>query len=171
MVVFFFFSSRRRHTRCSRDWSSDVCSSDLLQVNDQVGSREIGGKELVVALVELEFLIVEIEIGENAVFFEEKVGEDEAEGFDGQAFAKMLLPLDEEIHLGTECGSWFGFVEVGEKRIVLAIVNAARVQPFGEDAGEGGLADTQGTFDSDEARRLRTALRNERALGSQGVVA
>src|SRR5687768_15511039 len=26
----FFFSSRRRHTRCSRDWSSDVCSSDLL---------------------------------------------------------------------------------------------------------------------------------------------
>src|SRR5256884_2225499 len=28
-VMFFFFSSRRRHTRCSRDWSSDVCSSDL----------------------------------------------------------------------------------------------------------------------------------------------
>src|SRR5690554_7468294 len=27
--VFFFFSSRRRHTRCGRDWSSDVCSSDL----------------------------------------------------------------------------------------------------------------------------------------------
>src|SRR2546429_2879150 len=26
----FFFSSRRRHTRCSRDWSSDVCSSDLI---------------------------------------------------------------------------------------------------------------------------------------------
>src|SRR3989449_1622517 len=30
-VCFFFFSSRRRHTRCSRDWSSDVCSSDLAQ--------------------------------------------------------------------------------------------------------------------------------------------
>src|SRR5256884_1760871 len=28
-MFFFFFSSRRRHTRCSRDWSSDVCSSDL----------------------------------------------------------------------------------------------------------------------------------------------
>src|SRR6266852_6982300 len=26
----FFFSSRRRHTRCYRDWSSDVCSSDLV---------------------------------------------------------------------------------------------------------------------------------------------
>src|SRR5690554_6688736 len=28
-VILFFFSSRRRHTRCGRDWSSDVCSSDL----------------------------------------------------------------------------------------------------------------------------------------------
>src|SRR5207245_7505125 len=27
--LIFFFSSRRRHTRCYRDWSSDVCSSDL----------------------------------------------------------------------------------------------------------------------------------------------
>src|SRR5256885_5329538 len=29
-VVFFFFSSRRRHTRLQGDWSSDVCSSDLI---------------------------------------------------------------------------------------------------------------------------------------------
>src|SRR5205814_5226268 len=30
---FFFFSSRRRHTRCLSDWSSDVCSSDLLPLS------------------------------------------------------------------------------------------------------------------------------------------
>src|SRR5215813_5898884 len=39
ILFFFFFSSRRRHTRCGRDWSSDVCSSDLestpLAVNHQ----------------------------------------------------------------------------------------------------------------------------------------
>src|SRR2546421_9686420 len=29
---FFFFSSRRRHTRSDRDWSSDVCSSDLAEL-------------------------------------------------------------------------------------------------------------------------------------------
>src|SRR2546426_2443027 len=29
-IFFFFFSSRRRHTRLQGDWSSDVCSSDLL---------------------------------------------------------------------------------------------------------------------------------------------
>src|SRR5690554_7028452 len=32
MFFFFFFSSRRRHTRCGRDWSSDVCSSDLIGI-------------------------------------------------------------------------------------------------------------------------------------------
>src|SRR5438128_11372680 len=31
-IFFFFFSSRRRHTRCYRDWSSDVCSSDLFSM-------------------------------------------------------------------------------------------------------------------------------------------
>src|SRR2546430_3725573 len=30
--LFFFFSSRRRHTRFDCDWSSDVCSSDLASV-------------------------------------------------------------------------------------------------------------------------------------------
>src|SRR5207253_3697111 len=31
----FFFSSRRRHTRWPRDWSSDVCSSDLTQLDSK----------------------------------------------------------------------------------------------------------------------------------------
>src|SRR5438105_10393890 len=33
-IAFFFFSSRRRHTRSTRDWSSDVCSSDLVLVGE-----------------------------------------------------------------------------------------------------------------------------------------
>src|SRR5207249_8152501 len=45
---FFFFSSRRRHTRSKRDWSSDVCSSDLVRVflgglASQLGGRLIHG--------------------------------------------------------------------------------------------------------------------------------
>src|SRR6266498_2509393 len=42
----FFFSSRRRHTRCGRDWSSDVCSSDLLEAWMPPGAHtilELGG--------------------------------------------------------------------------------------------------------------------------------
>src|SRR5690606_19254565 len=40
--LMFFFSSRRRHTRFSRDWSSDVCSSDLIpSVSDPAAVEEI----------------------------------------------------------------------------------------------------------------------------------
>src|SRR5258705_5895001 len=47
LLFFFFFSSRRRHTRCLSDWSSDVCSSDLVphqantRIIDAVG-RKLG---------------------------------------------------------------------------------------------------------------------------------
>src|SRR2546427_12744936 len=40
--VFFFFSSRRRHTRFDCDWSSDVCSSDLMAVILQALSARLG---------------------------------------------------------------------------------------------------------------------------------
>src|SRR5215208_7757881 len=44
---FFFFSSRRRHTRWPRDWSSDVCSSDLVDW----AARDAGGPDLLSPLV------------------------------------------------------------------------------------------------------------------------
>src|SRR5688572_32695732 len=40
MFLFFFFSSRRRHTRFDCDWSSDVCSSDLAQAAVVAARRE-----------------------------------------------------------------------------------------------------------------------------------
>src|SRR5690606_39450372 len=51
LCVLFFFSSRRRHTRFSRDWSSDVCSSDLgngfLAPSDRLNLGFIGvGKQM-----------------------------------------------------------------------------------------------------------------------------
>src|SRR5436309_11270713 len=48
--IFFFFSSRRRHTRFSRDWSSDVCSSDLAH---SFGRKHVGpGDEVVITWME-----------------------------------------------------------------------------------------------------------------------
>src|SRR5947209_10926138 len=40
-ILFFVFSSRRRHTRYWRDWSSDVCSSDLSLSHQLVSIREV----------------------------------------------------------------------------------------------------------------------------------
>src|SRR5689334_23483516 len=55
-VCFFFFSSRRRHTRWNCDWSSDVCSSDLAQERGErvgVTLRHGAGDELGLTAVTL----------------------------------------------------------------------------------------------------------------------
>src|SRR5262249_56912923 len=46
VVVLFFFSSRRRHTRLVSDWSSDVCSSDLVEELDAAGARAVARTEI-----------------------------------------------------------------------------------------------------------------------------
>src|SRR5256886_11130596 len=46
-VRFFFFSSRRRHTRFDCDWSSDVCSSDLQPAYSQSNTSRLGPLGLV----------------------------------------------------------------------------------------------------------------------------
>src|SRR5699024_11390875 len=52
----FFFSSRRRHTRSKRDWSSDVCSSDLVMILDEatVMLDPIGRIEIMETMTELQ---------------------------------------------------------------------------------------------------------------------
>src|SRR5690349_25148613 len=55
--MYFFFSSRRRHTRSLRDWSSDVCSSDL----HEVATADDGKRGLELALhTKPEIAIVDI---------------------------------------------------------------------------------------------------------------
>ncbi len=56
--------------------------------------------------------------------------------------------------MGAEGGAGFFVVEIGEEGIVFAIVNAAGVEAFCQDASQGGFADAEGTFDGDEARSL-----------------
>src|SRR5207253_4850303 len=65
---FFFFSSRRRHTRWPRDWSSDVCSSDL--------EVKIGSKCLLAS--DLSRIIVQIpaKIRSNSRSEERRVGKE-----------------------------------------------------------------------------------------------
>src|SRR3712207_7818481 len=59
MLVIFFFSSRRRHTRYWRDWSSDVCSSDLDRLVEVVAAEVVvaGGR------LDLEDAVADLEHG------------------------------------------------------------------------------------------------------------
>jgi len=61
-ILFFFFSSRRRHTRYIGDWSSDVCSSDLGEVLDLVkkhvfNNRPLDRDHLIEELGDVEFYL------------------------------------------------------------------------------------------------------------------
>src|SRR5207253_6412590 len=61
MMIGFFFSSRRRHTRWPRDWSSDVCSSDLLSDAMRFELRGFG-----IDVILLEPGLITTEFGEAA---------------------------------------------------------------------------------------------------------
>src|SRR6266480_7520799 len=87
-MFFFFFSSRRRHTRLTCDWSSDVCSSDLVPcivrwkgriVAGATSDRVTGFEDWLPTLMEL--------IGAQSV---------RPKGVDGISFAPTLLGLEQE---------------------------------------------------------------------------
>src|SRR5439155_4848755 len=96
----FFFSSRRRHTRWPRDWSSDVCSSDLHLQEHSVGSSqafledgELFGLEAQLGEVQLQGALVEHTK-------HDLLAEDRRHG----AHAKVDL-RSEERRVGKECRS------------------------------------------------------------------
>src|SRR5207302_6218475 len=79
----FFFSSRRRHTRFSRDWSSDVCSSDLVAPLKKIGMAAMAAFMFPFALaVGVEFLFCRI------------------------GSRQELETRSEERRVGKECSTW-----------------------------------------------------------------
>src|SRR5690606_39894326 len=92
ICLFFFFSSRRRHTRFSRDWSSDVCSSDLVE----------GG--CAAALLWLSLSEVPV-----AWYYAVLVLYGCGRAFTGPALSSLLPQRSEERRVGKECRSrWRG---------------------------------------------------------------
>src|SRR5207247_7378025 len=88
----FFFSSRRRHTRSTRDWSSDVCSSDLYWIALTAGvilPWVIRGKLI-------------------------KIGLEDGGLVSGlRVWARLCLFRSEERRVGKECGSGWGAARGG----------------------------------------------------------
>src|SRR5690606_40905022 len=89
---FFFFSSRRRHTRFSRDWSSDVCSSDLLFAVRQQCHRPAA-----------------LKIADNCPVSLAAPEREVVDADDGELVAR-LFSRSEERRVGKECRSgWSGY--------------------------------------------------------------
>src|SRR2546429_9283110 len=83
-MCFFFFSSRRRHTRCSRDWSSDVCSSDLKTQPEiflePIGTHGFAPTDVVVAPDGSLFISIGGRKTRGAVYHIEYIGKKSADG-------------------------------------------------------------------------------------------
>src|SRR5690606_40110912 len=93
--VVFFFSSRRRHTRFSRDWSSDVCSSDL-QLDGQLRERLVVAVGELVASLDEPVGLVELAQAQRGVHVGEPVVEAE--------LGDVVRPRrSEERRVGKEC--------------------------------------------------------------------
>src|SRR5690349_22958161 len=75
---FFFFSSRRRHTRSLRDWSSDVCSSDLGTAPSLKKKKERHPEEALAAQRIAEDMVARVDVlmdlGVGYLSLERKIG-------------------------------------------------------------------------------------------------
>src|SRR5690606_39502799 len=94
------FSSRRRHTRFSRDWSSDVCSSDLASldfVTQKLNIETVDQNKLSMIQDKVLHIVNRIEPDVKVVFdFEDKVYEQNREGI-------QVELRSEERRVGKEC--------------------------------------------------------------------
>src|SRR6266480_5896577 len=86
---FFFFSSRRRHTRLTCDWSSDVCSSDLVPTAANAGyyARIVRERAILRRLVEVGTRIVQLGYS----------GDGEADDLVDQAQAEVYAVTDRRV--------------------------------------------------------------------------
>src|SRR5690606_41072676 len=88
---YFFFSSRRRHTRFSRDWSSDVCSSDLA-VDVAVQETPVGVDHTQDVAAEPEAVL-------------ERLAQHFRAAVDADGLEALLEQRSEERRVGKECSS------------------------------------------------------------------
>src|SRR5690242_21066868 len=97
-LLFFFFSSRRRHTRLPCDWSSDVCSSDLLVIGQVARRQIITGAQVREADFDINqtSAVIAVPAGKRAMAV--SIGELTGVG-------KLIYPRSEERRVGKECRS------------------------------------------------------------------
>src|SRR2546429_4045272 len=106
-MYIFFFSSRRRHTRCSRDWSSDVCSSDLTIEHgiwldgDAIEMMLDGGNALIPTLVAPHWVIRHAEAGKMPRYAIDKA---RAVIDDHKASIRQAIESGVKIAFGTDTG-------------------------------------------------------------------
>src|ERR1044071_7301500 len=118
-----------------------------LKVNHQVRRGQLLAEELVIAVINFQLRIAQIDVGEDLVFFKDVVGDDGLARL-GPHFKplQLLKAADKKGKLGLESGAALAFIKRAQKRIVLRLDYALRVQPVRDDVGQRALAHADGAF-------------------------
>src|SRR5437868_15311144 len=106
--MIFFFSSRRRHTRSKRDWSSDVCSSDLesrfpLPMHDLELQQRRAWEE------EIEILKDGLRELDGTIFLEFERSEERREGKERRRASERSLGMQNVLLLIISESYWFAY--------------------------------------------------------------
>src|ERR1700687_3178475 len=93
-----------------------------LQVDDEVGRGQLRAEIMVIAVVDFQFLIIEVEAGKNLVLFEDEIGDHGFLRARTQVEGTQLLEAsNHEGKLRLKTRSWLALVESAEKRIILRL--------------------------------------------------
>src|SRR5206468_10096011 len=101
-------SSRRRHTRSDRDWSSDVCSSDLVCIIGSGAAGSVMAKELCEGGAKVILLEAGREVPLTKFLSHKWPYELPYRGFRGEKQAPFYQGRSEERRVGVECRGWEG---------------------------------------------------------------
>src|SRR5690625_1199928 len=124
--LFFFFSSRRRHTRWPRDWSSDVCSSDLLDWSDAPFAKwYVGGK--LNAAYNCVDRHVEAGLGDRVAYYFEGEGGDTRVITYSDLLREVSKAANALIELGVKAGDRVGIYMPMIPETVFAMLACARI--------------------------------------------
>ena len=126
-----------------------------LQVNHQVGRRNVLPEQIVVAVVNLQLVIAQVQAGKQLVFLEDVIGNDRLVGIALHVQrGQLLIPRDQKGKLRLEGRTALSVVEALEERVALRFADALRVQRLRDDLAQRALADSDGAFNGDIARRF-----------------
>jgi len=125
-----------------------------LEIDDQVRARKASGQKLEITVVELQFLVVEIDAGENLVLFEDEIADDRAGLVGNAGVGEAAMALVEEIQLRAKGSAGLFFIEGTEVGIVVGVEDAASLHTAGENPGQSSLPGADGAFYGDKTGAL-----------------
>ena len=118
-----------------------------LQIDDQVGRGKLFAEIIVVAIISIEFHVIQVEAGKELVFLENKVADHHFLRLRTQIERpKLLEAADQKRELCLEPGSGFAFVKRAKKWVVFGFHHPLRIQTLRQDARQGAFTDSDRTF-------------------------